>query len=160
METGVPMEPAKKIRSACRFHEALFDVTIEVGFKLVESIRRPVSEEGDTTTIGGAAMAKKSTVAESNTGRSRAQVTDLYPPTHLAGIEIVLSGVAWVFAVMWLNVAGGAELSLGLVIVMEILVISFTLLLTTASKAINDPGWRPFRGSRLHCPIYCSDVAR
>jgi hypothetical protein len=105
-------------------------------------------------------MAKKSAVTTSETPRSQNEVTDLCLPTHHTGVEVVLSGAAWVFAVMWLNFAGGAELSSGVAIVMAMFVMSFTLLLLTASKVINDPGWRPFRWSRLYCPLCCSDVAR
>jgi hypothetical protein len=40
----------KKVRSTCRFHEASFDVTIEAGFRLIET--RPAArlrKEGYTT---------------------------------------------------------------------------------------------------------------
>ena len=30
----------KKVRSTCRFHEASFDVTIEAGFRPIETVRQ------------------------------------------------------------------------------------------------------------------------
>ena len=40
--------PAKKVGSTCQFHEASFDVTIEAGFRPIETVSRSSSERKET----------------------------------------------------------------------------------------------------------------
>ena len=61
---------------------------------------------------------------------------------HPAAIKVALSAVVWFLAVAWLDFSGGAEVDLSLAVVTGFFVMFFTLLLVTASKAVNDPRWQ------------------
>jgi hypothetical protein len=61
---------------------------------------------------------------------------------HPAVIKVALSAVVWFLAVAWLDFYGGAEVDLVLAVVTGFFVMFFTLLLVTASMAVNDKRWQ------------------
>jgi hypothetical protein len=70
------------------------------------------------------------------------QSPELQSPYLRTMVEVALSGVAWFVAVIWLNLVGGPQVGLTVVIVTGMLVMFLTLLLLAISMVIDDPQWR------------------